>query len=141
MHARVRCSRANLKALWVNPMRMKQKVSHRNHYNILSVSRTLIDLACLCTLHPAHVHSTAEVEKFENKVATAKASYEAQNAKVKTDITSAKRGFDAMIDMELVTMLVTQVGAWRPVRSCSNLFEGVDICDLRCLHWFFYVMN
>lgn len=52
---------------------------------------------------------SAEVEKFELKVATAKASYEAQNAKVKADITSAKRAFDAMVEMELVTMLVTQV--------------------------------
>lgn len=49
------------------------------------------------------------MEKFEQKVANAKVSYEAQNAKVKTDVTSAKRAFDAMIEMELITMLVTQV--------------------------------
>ena len=48
------------------------------------------------------------MEKFEQKVANAKVSYEAQNAKVKTDVTSAKRAFDAMIEMELITMLVTQ---------------------------------
>jgi hypothetical protein len=53
---------------------------------------------------------SAEVDKFEHKVNNAREAYEAQNAKVKTDITSAKRAFDAMVEMELVTMLVSQVG-------------------------------
>jgi hypothetical protein len=55
------------------------------------------------------ITTTAEVEKFEHKVNVAKETYEKQLIKVKTDITSAKRAFDAMIEMELVTMLVSQV--------------------------------
>jgi len=57
---------------------------------------------------PNEDEAKAEVEKFEHKVTTARASYEAQNAKVKTDITSAKRAFDAMVEMELISMLVSQ---------------------------------
>lgn len=57
---------------------------------------------------PNEDEARAEVEKFETKVKNAKANYEEQNAKVKTDITSAKRAFDAMVEMELVAMLVSQ---------------------------------
>ena len=64
----------------------------------------------------------AEVDKFELKVATAKANYEAQNSKVKTEIISAKRAFDAMVEMELVTMLVSQHALFE---HSANIMAGL----------------
>jgi hypothetical protein len=54
--------------------------------------------------------AVAEVSRYEGKVEKAGEAYQETNRKSKKEMIAAKKAHDQLVDMQLVTAIVTQVG-------------------------------
>jgi hypothetical protein len=70
----------------------------------------------------------AEVTKYETKVQKGKEAYETANTNCKAEIIASHRAHDALVDTELLTILVCQVGSLFLLSVSLSLSLSLSLC-------------